>query len=399
MLKKICIVIITSLLLIIPVIDLVSTSSIASTISEIEQKKKDAENKKNEAENKKNEINENIKETKSELETLNDAIAEKEYEVEKITEELNTLTAEVNKLTQDLKNAEEEYNTKYDTLCKRLAAQAKAGSVSYLDVLLNSKSLTDFISKYYIIGKIAEYDTELLEDIEEQKHTIETSKKEMEQKQSKVAEKQKQLKVEEIQLTNNKSNKTRYISKLSAEEQALQKEIDEYNNTMKECDRQILAISNPNGSTYYTGGKLNWPCSNYRISSYFGYRGSAATGGVGTANHNGYDLAAPHGTPLYAAESGTVIKVVTGCTHDYPKTFKTRCYCGGGYGNYFMIQHDNGLTTLYGHCATVGVSLGQRVSRGQQVGTVGSCGWSTGNHVHFSVILNGKYVNPGNYLG
>ena len=118
----------------------------------------------------------------------------------------------------------------------------------------------------------------------------------------------------------------------------------------------------------------------------------------GTANHNGYDIGAAHYADVIAAESGTVMKVVTGCTHDYPKTFKTRCYCGGGYGNYLMINH-NGLITLYGHVAQIHVSVGQTVKRGDKVASVGSCGWSTGYHLHFSVINgNGAYVDPGQYV-
>ena len=177
---------------------------------------------------------------------------------------------------------------------------------------------------------------------------------------------------------------------------------------MKEVERQWQelakqAAANANGHVY-TGGRLEWPVPVYsRITSYFGYRGSGATGGVGTANHNGYDIAAPHNSAVLSAEAGVVIKVINACSHDYPKTAKNKCNCGGGYGNYIMINH-GGLVTLYGHLATgsIKVKVGDTVSRGQTIAGVGSCGWSTGYHLHFSVILgngSGKYVNPGDYLG
>lgn len=400
MVKKIVTIIMGVILLATPII------SIAATSSEINNKKNEVQNNINDAKERKDEIENEVKETKSELDKLNEEISQKEYEIEQVTAELNKLNTEITELSAKLKESEEKYNEQYDTLCKRLVAQYKRGSVSYLDVLLNSSSLTDFISNYYIIEKIAEMDTKLLDDIEEQKRTIEVSKKEVEQKKDQVADKQAQLKLDESILTNKKENKKKYISQLSAEEQQLEKEIESLNAEMKKLDRELQEIArqaaqNANGHVY-TGGKLEWPVPVYsRISSYFGYRGSGATGGVGTANHNGYDIAAPHYSNIVAAEAGVVIKVVNACSHDYPKTRSTKCNCGGGYGNYLMINH-GGLVTLYGHVATgsIKVKVGDTVSRGQVIAQVGSCGWSTGYHLHFSVInSSGTYVNPGNYLG
>ena len=108
-------------------------------------------------------------------------------------------------------------------------------------------------------------------------------------------------------------------------------------------------------------------------------------------------MAAPKGTSILAAESGTVISVYTGCTHNYGKT--KSCGCGGGYGNYIMINHGGGLVTLYGHCTSINVSTGSKVSRGDLIATVGTTGASTGYHLHFGVLLNGTYVNPAPYIG
>lgn len=396
--KKIILIFISLLLITLPIITLAATSS------ELNNKKNEIQSNIDEAKDRQDEIKEDISETKAELDKLNDEIAKKEIEIADITEQVNKLTKEVNDLNNKLGDAEKKYDEQYEILCERIVAQYKRGSVSYLDVLLNSSSLSDFISNYYILEKIATYDTELLEDIEEQRNIIETSKKEVEKKKNEVVEKQTQLKLEETILSNKQTSKNKYISQLSSEEKQLQKDIENYNKEMKKVDNELQelarqAASNANGYVY-SGGKLEWPVPVYsRISSYFGYRGSAATGGVGTAYHNGYDIAAPHNSNIIAAESGIVMKVVTGCTHDYPKTFNTRCYCGGGYGNYLMINHGGNLQTLYGHCASINVSVGQTVKRGDVIAHVGSAGWSTGNHLHFSVIANGKYVNPGDYFG
>lgn len=397
MIKKSVSIIMILMLISLPLIALAATSS------DLYQEQNKIKNEIKDAEQRQDEIEGEISNTKTELEDLNEEIAKKEYEVEQITAEVNKLTKEVADLTKQLKEAEESYEEQYDKLCKRLAAQYRRGNVSYLDVLLNSSTLSEFISNYYIIGKIAELDTELLENIEEQKRTISIAKNEMEIKKSAVEEKQAKLKLEELTLSNKINNKNKYISQLSAEEQELEKEKEKFNKQLKQIDKELAELANQAGSNsgghIYTGGQLNWPTSSYsRISSYFGYRGSAATGGVGTANHNGYDIAAAHYTDVLAAEAGTVIKVVSGCTHDYPKTFKTRCYCGGGYGNYLMINH-GGLQTLYGHVATINVKVGDNVYRGQKIASVGSAGWSTGYHLHFSVIKGGTYVDPGPYLG
>ena len=190
-----------------------------------------------------------------------------------------------------------------------MVAQYKMGTVSYLDVLLSSKSLSDFVSRYYIIGKVAEYDSMMLDQIETQKKEIEASKKEVEKKQEEVREKQTKLKLEEIMLTNHRVRKNNYLSQLSAEEQKLQKEIDEANEVKEKAYKELAEIArqaamNNAGGHVYTGGKLQWPCPGYsRISSYFGYRGSAATGGVGSSNNKGIDMAAGYGTSILAAEN------------------------------------------------------------------------------------------------
>ena len=152
-------------------------------------------------------------------------------------------------------------------------------------------------------------------------------------------------------------------------------------------------------STTYTkpvyNGKLAWPAPGfYHISSEFGPRWGKL--------HNGIDIAGAgiHYQPACAAAAGTVIKVKGGCTHDYG----TACRCNGGYGNYVQIDHGNGLNTLYAHLSSFTVSLGQKVNTGTQIGKIGATGnivssGGGGYHLHFSVIVNGVFVNPKPYLG
>lgn len=382
----------------------VSILSFAATTAELNEQKAELEEQISENESRIDEIDSELDSVMEELETLTIEILALEEEITTLNNELTALNAEIAELEAQIEEQQAKYDEQYEILCKRLVAQYKMGNTSYLDVLLNSKSLSDFISKYYIIGKIADYDTKLLDQITEQKTAIENSKSELEEKQSELTEKQSQLKAEEISLSNKKANKNKYVSQLTSEQQALEDEIEEYYEQMQQVENEIAEIARQNSSSSsssgitYTGGELLIPCNYTRISSYYGNRSSPGSG-VGSTNHKGIDFAASHGTAIVAAEAGTVIKVSNTCTHDYGKTASTKCSCGGGYGNYVMISHGNGLVTLYAHCATISVSTGQTVSRGEQIATVGSTGYSTGNHLHFGVLLNGTYVNPASYLG
>ena len=131
--------------------------------------------------------------------------------------------------------------------------------------------------------------------------------------------------------------------------------------------------------TWYPTGSFRWPTSG-RVTSYFG--GRKSPGGIGSTNHKGIDIAVPRGTPIYAADGGTVT------------------YAGwmSGYGYLVEINHGNGYVTRYGHNSSLTVSVGQHVYKGQQVARAGSTGNSTGNHCHFEVRYNGVAKNPLNYL-
>lgn len=398
MIKKI-----TSLIIVLVILS-VSILSFAATTEELNDKISELNQNINDKQEKIGDIKNEVKSVEQELEELTEEIAAKEDEIQELEEELKRLNNEIKDLQNKINEQEQKYNEQYDLFCKRLVAQYKMGRVSYLDVLLNSKSLTDFISKYYIIEKIAAYDNKLLEQIEEQKTALEKAKAELDKKKESLKDKEAKLKSERISLSNKKINKDRYVSQLTEEQQELQKEIEAATEEKRQAEAEIRAIAararNDNQEEFtYTGGQLNMPCNYIRISSRFGYRGSAATGGVGSSNHKGIDFAAPTGNSIFAAESGTVIKVSHTCTHNYGKTYRTRCSCGGGFGNYLMISHGGGLVTLYAHCTDIYVSVGDNVSRGDTIATVGSTGYSTGAHLHFSVLEDGAYVDPAPYLG
>lgn len=133
---------------------------------------------------------------------------------------------------------------------------------------------------------------------------------------------------------------------------------------------QVATPSKPTTTAVRSNSKFQWPTVHRRLTQYYTWR------------HTGVDIADAIGTPIYAAEDGVV---------------ETAGWNKGGYGYYIIIDHGNGLKTLYGHNSKLLVSAGERVTRGQQISNMGSTGRSTGPHLHFEVRLNGRRVNPLNY--
>lgn len=332
------------------------------------------------------------------IDDLDFQIDEAKQELSVIEANLRVLEKEIAELTEKLEEKIKEYDAKYEAACTRVVAQYKYGTVSYLDVLLNSKSPMELVSSCYLMGQVIELDEQFLTSLEQEKIEIENEKKEVEDKKAEVEIEKQKAEKQKVNLTNKQNEKKRLVSQLDAADAKLQNEMDAmrslYDAKQDEWRRQALAAGSSGGS--YAGGKLAFPCSYYtRVSSYFGSRGSPLTGG--SSYHKGIDLASPKGTSILAAESGKVISVYSGCIHNYGKS--KSCGCGSGFGNYLMITHGGGMVTVYAHCTSINVSVGQTVTRGQVIATVGSTGASTGYHLHFGTLLNGTYVNPAPYIG
>lgn len=185
------------------------------------------------------------------------------------------------------------------------------------------------------------------------------------------------------------------INGLTAEIEAANAEREELNAQIEELIRQAQQAAS-GGDEYvdYSGEGFIWPLNRnlHYITTYFGY--DAWRGGM----HRGIDVgnAGIAGADILAAQSGTVISVINYCPHNYGKNWS--CGCGGGYGNYVIVDHGGGVSTVYAHCQAIYVSEGQHVDKGQAIAAVGTTGWSTGFHLHFEVRENGVAVNPFNYV-
>lgn len=329
--------------------------------------------------NKITEANKQIEKLDGEIDDGLQAIEDLSDQISTIQNEINTLETELNQLETSIKEKEKELNEKKEMLEDRMVAMYMAGETTYLDTLL-SGGFVDFVSNYYFVTQIVEYDTNLIDEVEKIKTTLEDEKKQVETKKQEKVTKQSSLKTL-------KSQKQSKVDSLTTEQKDLQNKVDAWDAKMKEiqeAERRAAASSGSGGNNYqYNGGQLQWPVpSSTKITSNYGYRLHPIYKTYKL--HSGIDIGASSGSSIVAAESGTVLLASYGYN--------------GGYGNYIIINHGNGLTTRYAHCSSLSVSAGQSVTRGQVIAAVGSTGDSTGPHLHFEVRLNGTSYDPLNYV-
>lgn len=349
----------------------------------------------------KKEIDSQIKDKQSDLEDNKSSQNQAQAQLDTINASLDTVQSEITRLYGELAVAEDnlaKQQDEYDRikaqleqsqidLQTRVSAIYKNGDVSYLDVLFSSENIQDFISGFIFLSKIVEQDQKIIDSIQENKVLAEEKLNELERTRNDILALQQQKEAEEAEYAKQAEAKVALLDQLESEQAALEKEIDEMaaqsNSIASEINSYFSTLSADDPGYTYTGsGVFTWPLSiSGTLTSNYGYRIHPISGK--RKMHTGLDLAAPAGTPVLAAESGTVIAV---------KILST------GYGHHVIISHGSNLATLYAHMSSINVSVGQTVSRGQQIGGVGTTGASTGNHLHFEVRVNGSHVSPWGYI-
>lgn len=315
------------------------------------------------------------------IQELNDKIASYEKEIASLGSEAEKLESSIAELEEQLEAAQEKYDSQKEAFETRMIVMYEAGETTYLDVLLSSRSLTEFISTYYMMSEIASLDSEMLTELDNEKRVIQTAKESIERQreQFKIAKDNKEKTA--ITLENTKIIRNSYMNELTEEELALQQQIDEYYNEINDIEAEIVMLTTANIGSEYAGGAMAWPVPGYsRITSPFGMRTHPFTGVYKL--HTGTDIGAPIGTNFIAANSGVVIKAGW----------------NNAYGNMVIIDHGGGVSTLYAHGSEILVTVGQTVQKGDPVLKVGSTGYSTGPHAHFEVRINGEYVDPMNFV-
>ncbi len=361
------------------------TNSVTNSITdELEKQKEEVEDKLKEANTELEYVQGEMSDTMLKVQETEDKILKYKKEVAELGEKMDTLQKSIDESTAKLQIASQNYEEKSDMLAKRLVAMYEAGDTQYLDVLLKSKSITEFISRYYIIQEVAEYDSILINEVEQEKNNIEQTKQKLENEQAEIKIVKAKNEQTTIVLSNMQTLQKSYINELSADEKKLQEQITEYKNDQAEIERQILLATNViNPDIQYTGGEMLWPVaiSGTVITSDYGVREHPIQGVI--KEHTGIDIGnTPTGTPVVAAADGVVT------------------YAGwlGGYGNCVMINHGEGVVTLYGHGNKILTSVNKKVKKGETIMEVGSTGNSTGPHLHFEVRVNGSCTSPWQFV-
>lgn len=273
----------------------------------------------------------------------------------------------------------------YELFCQQVRSEEERGSLSYLSVLFKATSMADLLNRMEFVNEVAEYNKTLIAAMKETRENIKAEKTEMEAKEAQLGEQQDELqgKLDET---------TKLMNEYAADQKALEQMHAAEEKAADEIDAQIARLIADSDVVPGSEGFI-WPVSTSKmISSPIGSR--VAPGGFGSTNHKGVDICnVGYTSSVYATKSGRVL-------------LTNSSGWGGGYGNYVVIDHGGGLTTLYAHMSVVKVSPGDTVSQGTVIGITGNTGASTGPHLHYEVrtttIVNGKsvtvYQNPLNYL-
>lgn len=362
----------------------VLTNEVANEVENLETQKEEVENRIEETNDTLEYVQEELSSTLMRVQEIEDKVIEYEEDILALGEQMTELQASIDDATAKLQIATMDYEEKKKILAERLVSMYEAGDVSYLDVLLKSKSLTDFISRYYVIEEMADYDQYLINQVKIEKENIETTRKKLENEQTEIKIVKARAEQTSVVLNNMRTMQQNYVNQLSEGEKTLQEQITAYKKEQAEIEAQILLATNRiDAELQFTGGEMLWPvaASGTYITSGYGVREHPIQGVV--KEHTGIDIGnAPTGTPVVATADGVVT------------------YAGwlGGYGNCVMISHGNGVVTLYGHGNKVLTSVDTQVKQGDVIMELGSTGNSTGPHCHFEVRINGNYTNPLNFV-
>jgi len=325
----------------------------------------------------------------SKLKNLTNKAQQMEKQIQQLTTQITAAEIDLEKKEkayaqsqEDVKVAQAEVDAKQkelegrqDILRKRVRSIYEDGQVSYLEVVFQSTDVSDFISRVEYLGCLVENDQNILSDIRTQKKELDEKKQQLIAKMGEAEKLKEQAEAARTYLDNSKAKKEVALAENKKDQEELITQIEKLEKDSKELEAKIRELQKKNSGI--KGSVSVWPTPGYwYITSPYGYRRHPITKQYKL--HTGVDIGAPYGARIVSAGAGVVI------------------FSGwyGAYGNAVIIDHGNGLSTLYGHMSSRSVSTNAEIVPGQTIGYVGSTGWSTGPHLHFEVRQDGVPTSP-----
>jgi len=327
----------------------------------------------------------------AEIKAVDLEIVDIQNNIKELGNQLEEKKAQIEESEQKLDLANTKKDEQYDATKARMVQMYKNQKIGYMQVIFSSNSFWDAINRMEYIRRISQKDNNILDEYQAQIEEIEVQKKKIESEKNELDLLQKSAYAKNEELVSVRSKKETAMDRLAEEEGKLKSEIEsleqiseELKDEINELTRKLAQQASSSGSkapAQYVGGTFMWPVPGYyRISSDYVNRTSPIFGSA--EFHTGIDIPASYGEDVVAAADGVII------TSGWVR----------GYGNTIMISHGSGIVTLYGHNSSLVVSNGQSVKKGQVVAKIGSTGYSTGNHCHFEVRINGDHTSPWPYL-
>lgn len=366
--------------------------SSAVTQAEIDALKSDASDlasQKKELQAQLNEVKADKNEALKQKQLLEEQIEVIRAEISNINRQISTYEELISQKTQELEQSEAQEQEQYELFCSRVRAMEEEGETSYWAILFGSSDFSELLDNYMMIEEIIEYDNSVMEALAQLQEQVEQERAELEEAKAALEEAKAKQQSAKAELETQEAEVDKVIAEISSQESQLKAMEAELNRAaaaldsqIKDLERQMSAqinnVPSESGFLWPLAGNINV------LSSLYGSRPDPLTGRAD--NHTGIDIPAARGTPIYAAKSGVVITSVYGSGSSW------------SYGNYVVVSHSDGTSTLYAHMSSRAVSKGQTVKQGDVVGYVGTTGRSTGNHLHFEVRVNGSRVDPLNYF-
>ena len=337
---------------------------------------------------------EDLKDSKGDIESkvteLNQQLMDISARITDLENQLTAKSEDIQETKDELAGAKEREAQQYADMKVRIQFMYENGQTSYLEALLSSRNISEFLNSADYIAQIQSYDRQKLTEYQDTVESIVNLEAQLEQEYTDLEALKSTVESNKATVAAMMRQKESELADISGDIEDAQSDADYYAAEIQAQEELIAAIKRAEAEKAaagveehpYTGGAFRWPCpSSTRVTSNYGTRVSPMSGA--SSNHKGIDIGASAGADIIAAADGTV----------------TAASYSSAAGNYVMIDHGGGLYTVYMHASSLLVSPGQTVSAGDVIAKVGSTGISTGSHLHFGVSLNGSYVSPWSYLG